>query len=69
VLSMQAMKIYLDVGDDGMVSLPALHQFRGKKIEVVIIETDESNDSLLMASESSLEFWDNPVDDAVWNNV
>ncbi len=52
-----------------MVSLPALHQFRGKTIEVVIIETDESSDTLLMASESSVEFWDNPVDDAAWNNV
>lgn len=24
---------------------------------------------LLEASESSLKFWDNPIDDEVWNNV
>ena len=32
--------MFLNVQDDGRVDLPPLHQFRGKKIEVVILESE-----------------------------
>jgi len=66
---MEALRMFLNVQDDGRVDLPPLHQFRGKKIEVVILESEEMDDSLLKASESSLKFWDNEIDDKVWNDV
>ena len=66
---MEALRIFLSVQDDGRVDFPLLHQFRGKKIEVVVLESDEIDDSLLQASESSLKFWDNAIDNKVWNNV
>jgi hypothetical protein len=31
-------------------------------------DSDDFSD-LLQASESSLAFWDNPIDDEVWNNA
>jgi hypothetical protein len=32
-------------------------------------EPTPSNGTLLQLAESSMEFWDNPVDDEVWNNA
>ncbi len=42
----------------------------GSRVEVLVLgpEQGEFND-LLAASTSSTEFWDNPADDAEWNNV
>ncbi len=42
----------------------------GSHVEVLILtqETDACTD-LLHAAESSLGFWDNPLDDAEWNHA
>ena len=66
---MEALRMFLNVEEDGRVDFPPLYQFRGKKIEVVVLDSDEINNSLLQASESSLKFWENAIDDKVWNNV
>ena len=66
---MEALRMFLNVEEDGRVDFPPLYQFRGKQIEVVVLDSDEINNSLLLASETSLEFWDNAIDDKVWNNV
>ena len=69
VIQMEALRMFLNVEEDGRVDFPPLYQFRGKQIEVVVLDSDEINNSLLLASETSLEFWDNAIDDKVWNNV
>ncbi len=42
----------------------------GQKVVVFVMEEhpDDFRD-LLAAASSSLEFWDNPIDDAEWNNA
>ena len=34
-----------------------------------IVRNEDNFNDLLAASESSLDFWDNDIDDEVWNNV
>ena len=42
----------------------------GVRVTVFVIESPNSSfDDLLSATESSLDFWDNPVDDEDWNNA
>ena len=37
--------------------------------EVKFIKNNNEFQDLLFASENSLSFWDNEIDDEVWNNV
>jgi hypothetical protein len=68
-MSRQAFKREAEVGPHGKVAidvpLPA-----GSRVEVVVLtgEIDEFAD-LVQAAESSLKFWDNPIDDAEWNDA
>jgi len=42
----------------------------GQKIVVLVMQNDQADTSdLAAASLSSLEFWDNSIDDAEWNNA
>jgi hypothetical protein len=43
---------------------------QGRRVEVVVItqDADEFSD-LVEAASSSTDFWDNPIDDAEWNNA
>lgn len=42
----------------------------GSRITVFVIEeAAEIVDDLLLAAESSLDFWDNPFDDEDWNDA
>ncbi|MBI2431424.1 MAG: hypothetical protein HYV26_00955 [Candidatus Hydrogenedentes bacterium] len=68
---MQAIVHRVQVQDDGTINLPALSGASGSTVEVIILvpELDQSFGDLLKASESSTGFWDNPVDDEVWNNA
>lgn len=43
---------------------------KGTRIAVFLVQDlDASFADLLTASQSSLAFWDNPIDDAEWNNA
>jgi len=42
----------------------------GSQVTVFVIESDNGAfQDLFLASQSSLEFWDNPLDDEDWKNV
>ncbi len=42
----------------------------GARVTVFIVEeTAERFEDLTLAAQSSLDFWDNPVDDEDWNNA
>ena len=58
-----------NVGIDGRLELmvPALMGQR-VRVFVVVDELDQFAD-LEQAAESSLDFWDNPLDDEDWNNA
>ena len=65
---MNAVKYHSVVKEDGMIELPRLPFPKGAKVEVIILP-DEEFSGIMQASESSLKFWDNPIDDAVWNDA
>ncbi len=57
---------------DGKVILPAAEFnqiiLKVREFEKVEIVSDETID-MLQASSSSMKFWDNTIDDEVWNNA
>jgi hypothetical protein len=63
-----ALKYDVEVKQDGRVELDV--PFRaGAHIIVFVIESGDGFDELLAASESSLDFWNNPFDDEDWNDA
>ncbi len=73
---MQAQKYQAEVGADGTLALPPLGLKQGTPVEVIVLVRDRSatpdaddSASLLAASQSSTAFWDNPIDDEVWNDA
>ncbi len=66
---MEAFKYVADVDENGKIKAPNIPQMKSTKVEIIIlpVQTDDNFD-LLNASESSLDFWDNQVDE-VWNHV
>jgi hypothetical protein len=67
---MEALKFCVKIKEGGRIELPELGRLKGRRAEIIIVPLDEEeNGNLLTASESSLDFWDNPIDDAVWNDV
>lgn len=66
---MKAIKHYTQVKADGTLELPKLPFKRGTPVEVIILPVEEEFSQLLKAAESSLNFWDNPIDDKTWNNA
>lgn len=61
------IKIKARVDEEGRVELPLLKNFRGKNVNIIIMEEEFSD--LVEASETSLGFWDNEVDDEIWNEA
>ena len=68
---MQAVRCYGKVNPQGRLVLPRLGLRKNSTVEVIVLVNEEDAVTLDMmgASESSLEFWDNPVDDEVWNRA
>jgi hypothetical protein len=66
---MEALKFYVKIGEGGRIELPELGKLKGRRAEIIILPLEEEVKDLLMASESSLDFWDNPIDDEIWNEV
>ncbi len=65
---MEALKFFATVSEDGRIELPELEKLKGRRAEIIILPLEEEElEDLLRASESSLDFWDNPVDDEIWN--
>jgi hypothetical protein len=68
-MTQTAIRLLAEVGEDGKLELkvpiPA-----GTSVEVVVLTPpgDECDD-LLTAAQSTLSFWDNPQDDADWNDA
>lgn len=51
----------------GKVILSEIPLQEGTPLSVILIEENGVTDELLAASQSSIEFWDNPIDDQTWN--
>ncbi len=63
-----ALKYDVEVDANGQVQLTVPFP-AGSLVTVFVLEAGESFADLLFASESSLDFWDNPLDDEDWNNA
>ncbi len=66
---MKAFKYMTEVDSKGRIRLPKLDLKQGTKVEVIILEHEEVETDLLKAAETTLAFWDNPIDDEVWNDA
>jgi hypothetical protein len=68
MLTQTALKYDVEVKEDGRVEL-SVPFLAGAHLTVFVIEADDVFNDLLMAAESSLDFWNNPFDDEDWNNA
>jgi hypothetical protein len=65
---MKAYKLVAEVGEGGKVEL-TLPLPRGSRVEVVVLaEQEDEFEDLRKAATLTMGFWDNPSDDAAWNN-
>jgi len=66
---MEAYKYIVAVDKQGQITIPKIPQIKSSKVEIIILPLpiDDYSD-LIKASEASIEFWNNPVDE-VWNHV
>jgi len=63
------LKYEIEVQAQGYIELQVPFAV-GQKIVVLVMQNDQADTSdLVAASLSSLEFWDNSIDDAEWNNA
>ncbi len=68
MMTQTALKYDIEVKEDGRLELDVPFP-PGAHVTVFVIETDNVFNDLLLASESSTEFWNNPFDDEDWNNA
>ncbi|MEA2075256.1 MAG: hypothetical protein U9O85_05935 [Euryarchaeota archaeon] len=68
---MEALKFYAKISEEGRIELPELGKLKGRRAEIIILPLveEEEFENLFMASESSLDFWDNSIDDEIWNDA
>ena len=68
---MEALKYRAEVGADGEVTLPRLRLSQGTPVGIIVLvrASEDEDDGLLRASVKTMDFWDNPVDDEVWNKA
>lgn len=68
MLAQTALKYDVEVKQDGRVELD-LPFPPGVRVTIFVVGSGDSFDDLLAASESSLDFWNNSLDDEDWNNA
>ena len=65
----QALKYYTKVKPGGRVELQKVPLKSGTHLEVILIETAGEFQELVKASETSTDFWNNSIDDEIWNDA
>jgi hypothetical protein len=65
---MNAYRYHATIKENGSIDLPEIPLPKGAKVEVIILPENESLE-MMQVAESSIKFWDNPIDDATWNNA
>ena len=66
---MKALRFHTTIDKGGRVRLPRLRLRKGTDVEVIILQPEAGKEDLLQAAESSLSFWNNRIDDEVWNDA
>ncbi len=65
----QVLKYELEAVDKGRLELEVPLDVGARVLVLVIPESDDRARELQAAASSSLGFWDNPIDDEVWNDA
>ena len=65
---MKAFKYHSVVKKKGVIELSEIPLPEGARVKVIILPEEESAE-MIKASESSLDFWENPIDNSIWNNA
>lgn len=68
MMQQTAFKYDVQVLENGHIELPVPFP-AGAHLIIFILPADDTFQDLVLASESSLEFWNNPWDDEDWNNA
>jgi hypothetical protein len=68
MLAQTALKYDVEVNKDGQVELVVPFPV-GAHVTVFVVDAGDAFADLLYASQSSTDFWDNPLDDEDWNNA
>ena len=68
-LPQTALKYDVEVNDDGRVELSVPFPPGARVIVFVIEAADDGFAELILAAQSSIDFWNNPWDDEDWNNA
>lgn len=66
---LMAMKYEAEVGIEGKLELRVPLAAGDRVVVFVIPESAESFQDLSAAAQSSLDFWNNPLDDEDWNHA
>ena len=64
-----ALKYEMEVSDGGRLELKTPLSKGAQVVLFVVRESPGDFSDLTKASESTLEFWDNPIDDGDWNDA
>ncbi len=67
-MSREMLKFNTRVRKNGRVELDVPLP-EGTRVSVLVAKSKEDFKDLALAAQSSLTFWDNPIDDAEWNNA
>jgi len=66
--SQPALHYEVTAGEDGRIEI--VGPFRpGQRLTVLVVPESHDFDDLTAAASSSLDFWDNPLDDEDWNDA
>lgn len=65
----RALKYYTKVKRGGKVEIPQVPLTPGTVVEVILLETNGEFQDLIKASETSTSFWNNSIDDKIWNDA
>lgn len=69
MIAQAALKYDVKVDDAGRVEFEVPFPPGAQVVVFVIEAASETLADLLQAAQSSLDFWDNPLDDEDWNNA
>lgn len=68
MLAQTALKYDVEVNKDGQVELVVPFPI-GAHVTVFVVDAGDAFTDLLYATQTSLDFWDNRIDDEDWNNA
>ncbi len=69
---MQALKYKAEVGAEGEITIPRLLLDQGTAVEIIVLVREsesEDQEGFRRLAAKTMDYWDNPVDDEVWNNA